>query len=68
MGTNQRESQTRARHVCPVCKQPVASEIKRHKSLGVFVPVWRPGPCRNPDCSAYVPEADAEHGKPERRS
>ncbi|MEU6311520.1 hypothetical protein [Streptomyces sp. NPDC047014] len=27
---------------------------RRHKTLGVFVPVWEQGPCRNPDCSAYA--------------
>ncbi|MGW7198311.1 hypothetical protein [Streptomyces chryseus] len=63
MGSNEHETETRARHVCPVCKHPVVSEIKRHKSLGVFVPVWRPGPCRNPECAAYVPEADGEHSE-----
>lgn len=63
-----RETVTRARHVCPVCKHPVVSRIKRHKSLGVYVPIWRPGPCRNPDCSAYVPEDDGERKKSEPRS
>ena len=30
--------------------------VKRHKTLGAWVPVWVPGPCRNPECEAYVPE------------
>ncbi|WP_128381167.1 hypothetical protein [Streptomyces cavernae] len=45
--------------VCPICGQPVAKVLRRHKTLGVFVPVWRPGPCRNPRCEAY--EEQAEH-------
>lgn len=39
---------------CPSCGQPVATVVRRHKTLGAFVPVWRPGPCRNPECPAYV--------------
>ncbi|CAM5403789.1 hypothetical protein [Streptomyces] [Streptomyces griseus] len=42
--------------MCPTCKQPVPSEIHRHKSLGIFVPVWRAGPCENPDCAEYAAE------------
>ncbi|GAB1332485.1 hypothetical protein [Streptomyces sennicomposti] len=37
-------------HVCPVCGQSVGTVVRRHKTLGVWVPVRRPGPCRNPDC------------------
>lgn len=44
--------------VCPVCGQPVATVVRRHKTLGAFVPVWGPGPCRNPKCEAYVDKAD----------
>ncbi|MER6570055.1 hypothetical protein ABT288_28670 [Streptomyces sp. NPDC001093] len=40
-------------HVCPVCGQPVDTVVGRHKTLGAWVPVWGPGPCRNPDCPAY---------------
>ena len=47
-------------HVCPVCGQPVATVVRRHKTLGAWVPVWGPGPCRNPDCEAYVDEHDQE--------
>lgn len=41
-------------HVCPVCGQPVETVVKRHKTLGAWVPVWGPGPCRNPDCATYT--------------
>lgn len=44
----------REEQVCPWCGQPVATVVRRHKTLGVFVPVWRPGPCRNPRCPASV--------------
>ncbi len=54
MGTKEREAEPRAGHVCPTCKQPVAKTIYRHKSLGVWVPAWGRGPCRNPDCSQFA--------------
>ncbi|POX62345.1 hypothetical protein C3492_16520 [Streptomyces sp. Ru62] len=41
-------------HVCPICGQPVETVVKRHKTLGAWVPVWGPGPCRNPDCAAHA--------------
>ncbi|WP_086804219.1 hypothetical protein [Streptomyces caniscabiei] len=44
-------------HVCPVCGQPVATVVRRHKTLGAWVPVWGPSPCRNHECAAYVDEA-----------
>lgn len=47
-------------YVCPVCGQPVATVVRRHKTLGAFVPVWGPGPCRNPKCEAYVEDVVAE--------
>ncbi|MER6224514.1 hypothetical protein ACWCYL_26070 [Streptomyces sp. 900105755] len=39
--------------VCPACGQPVERVVRRHKTLGAWVPVWGPGPCRNPDCAQY---------------
>ncbi|MEU6801381.1 hypothetical protein [Streptomyces neyagawaensis] len=53
--------------VCPACGQPVATIVRRHKTLGAFVPVWGPGPCRNPKCDAYVDRAaEAEGAAAER--
>lgn len=44
---------------CPVCKHTLDLTIKkRHKTLGIFVPVWGPGPCRNPDCPEYLEEPE----------
>ncbi|MET7288248.1 hypothetical protein [Streptomyces sp. NPDC005573] len=40
-------------HVCPACGQPVDTVAGRHKTLGAWVPVWKPGPCRDPRCAAY---------------
>jgi hypothetical protein len=55
----------RDEHVCPHCGQPVATVVRRHKTLGAFVPVWGPGPCRNPQCKAYVEEPEEEsRGEP----
>ncbi|MDQ1048517.1 hypothetical protein [Streptomyces sp. V4I2] len=42
---------------CPACGQPVDTVVRRHKTLGAWVPVWVPGPCRNPRCEAYVAKA-----------
>lgn len=53
-------------YVCPECGQPVATVVRRHKTLGAWVPLWRPGPCRNPKCAAYVGESAQEPpGEPE---
>lgn len=57
MASKKRETQQRAAFMCPTCKHPVASEIQRRKTLGIFVPVWRPGPCENPDCGATPPRS-----------
>ncbi|GEC07467.1 hypothetical protein SSP24_51220 [Streptomyces spinoverrucosus] len=52
-------------HVCPECGQPVDTVIRRHKTLGAWVPVWVAGPCRNPKCEAYAAEgALPEHKLP----
>ncbi|WDV54451.1 hypothetical protein PV963_30875 [Streptomyces coeruleorubidus] len=48
-------------HVCPTCGQPVETVVRRHKTLGAWVPRWVPGPCRNPECAAYDAEV-AEGG------
>ncbi|MFJ4778451.1 hypothetical protein [Streptomyces sp. NPDC088762] len=44
--------------LCPACGNPVETVLRRHKSLGIFVPQWVPGPCRNPQCERYVAPAD----------
>ncbi|MFD0385550.1 hypothetical protein ACFQ2B_34365 [Streptomyces stramineus] len=31
---------------------------RRHKTLGIFVPVWTPSPCHNPDCPEYLEEPE----------
>lgn len=51
-------------HACPACGQPVETVVKRHKTLGAWVPVWVAGPCRNPKCEAYA-EGGAEGSEPE---
>jgi len=53
--------------VCPSCGNPVATVVRRYKTLGAWVPKWGPGPCRNPKCEAYVEPAagpDADLGRP----
>ncbi|MFE9026912.1 hypothetical protein ACFYOA_11700 [Streptomyces iakyrus] len=49
-------------HVCPDCGQPVETIVRRHKTLGTWVPRWVAGPCRNPECGAHEAEgADSGH-------
>ncbi|MFI1162751.1 hypothetical protein ACH4UM_03855 [Streptomyces sp. NPDC020801] len=57
-------------HLCPLCGQPVETVVRRHKTLGAWVPVWTPGPCRNPRCeSNAAPVTDRpEEPKPERKT
>ncbi|RIH59227.1 hypothetical protein D3C59_29150 [Streptomyces sp. SHP22-7] len=45
-----------ARLHLPSCGHHVPAEVTRHKTLGIYVPVWRRGTCHNPDCSAAGPE------------
>jgi hypothetical protein len=56
------------RPVCPACGQPVGTVIKRHKTLGAFVPVWAPGPCRNPECPEYEKAGEKPGEGPGRTS
>lgn len=53
--------------VCATCGRPVGTAIKRRKVLGVYVPVWGPGPCRNPLCEAHVDEAEEREGHDGRK-
>ncbi|ARE74632.1 hypothetical protein ACFVZ8_03085 [Streptomyces sp. NPDC059558] len=39
---------------CPACGRRVDTVVRRRKSLGIFIPVWGRGPCRNPDCRDYA--------------
>ncbi|MFF4018215.1 hypothetical protein [Streptomyces sp. NPDC001843] len=51
-------------HVCRVCGRPLETVIRRHKTLGAWVPVWVPGPCRNPDCPAAAEAAPGGRRRP----
>ncbi|MET7620850.1 hypothetical protein [Streptomyces sp. NPDC005408] len=69
MGSQGREilHDPQAEHVCPACGQPVTTVVKRHKTLGTFVPLWGPGPCHNPECPEYVDRGEHRGAKqPER--
>ncbi|GAA1417036.1 hypothetical protein GCM10009601_10320 [Streptomyces thermospinosisporus] len=52
---------TGERPVCPTCGQPLEMVARRHKTLGAWVPVWQPGPCRNPDCGKAEDRPEARH-------
>ncbi|MFF3849556.1 hypothetical protein [Streptomyces sp. NPDC002328] len=55
----------RENHVCPDCGQTVDTVVRRHKTLGAWVPRWVAGPCHNPGCGAYVEGGVEQHGHPE---
>ncbi|GAA4953855.1 hypothetical protein GCM10023238_20490 [Streptomyces heliomycini] len=48
--------------VCPACGQPVEKVVRRHKTLGAWVPVWGHGPCRNPECRNPAPAKQRSRG------
>ncbi len=59
MSKAERGAGSRGTSACPVCRHPLDMIIKkRHKTLGIFVPVWAPGPCHNPDCSDYLQQPE----------
>ncbi|WP_437107846.1 hypothetical protein [Streptomyces sp. enrichment culture] len=51
--------------VCPACGQPVQTVVRRHKTLGAWVPVWVHGPCHNPECEDYVAREPGGTGRAE---
>ncbi|MFF9816020.1 hypothetical protein [Streptomyces sp. NPDC014006] len=51
--------------VCPVCGQRVETVVRRHKTLGAWVPVWVPGPCRNAGCPAFAEPSTARASRSE---
>ncbi|MFJ8882410.1 hypothetical protein ACIRJR_03235 [Streptomyces sp. NPDC102402] len=59
MARTERQTDRQAEYVCPACKQPVATVMARHKTLGIFVPHWGPGPCHNTACHRAVETAEA---------
>lgn len=65
MGSEGRRTARRPQdeYLCPTCGQPVGTVIKRRKTLGAFVPVWEPGPCRNPACPEYAEKQGEEADK-----
>ncbi|MFC9267389.1 hypothetical protein ACWGRF_25020 [Streptomyces zhihengii] len=38
-------------HLCPSCHSPLPATVERHKTMGVYVPVYSDGPCDNSACS-----------------
>ncbi|MFJ5280982.1 hypothetical protein [Streptomyces parvulus] len=54
--TAPRQSDSQREDICPTCGHTVPAEITRHKTLGIYVPVWGPGTCRNPDCGRSAPD------------
>ncbi|WP_345580094.1 hypothetical protein [Streptomyces prasinosporus] len=51
--------------VCPTCGQTVETVVRRHKTLGAWVPVWTHGPCHNPECEDYVAREPGRTGRAE---
>ncbi|MFF9066182.1 hypothetical protein ACF09E_12580 [Streptomyces sp. NPDC014891] len=67
MSRDERASTPQAGHVCPACHEPVTAQITRHKTMGVFIPQWKSGPCHNPTCMKYVPDAQHPSAGGEKR-
>ncbi|TXS52897.1 hypothetical protein [Streptomyces sp. t39] len=59
-------------HLCPSCRRPLPATVERHKTMGVFVPVYSEGPCDNSACSrgpaakrpSRTSEASSKEGGP----
>lgn len=51
----------REAYVCETCKKSVPAAVHRHKSLGVFVPLWGPGACQNRDCPDFRLDPQHKH-------
>lgn len=49
--SSEKHAAGRVGHVCPACGHAVPTMVERHKTLGVYVPVYTEGPCDNKDCS-----------------
>ncbi|MDX3058086.1 hypothetical protein PV394_23600 [Streptomyces sp. NE06-03E] len=67
MARTERQTDRQAEYVCPACKQPVATVLARHKTLGIFVPHWGPGPCDNPECHRHEGTSGANSGSDQGR-
>ena len=68
MSKTEHETGPQGALVCPACEQPLTMTVtRRHKTLGVFVPVWGPASCHNPHCSEYMAEPEPEPGSHHRR-
>ncbi|WP_078628032.1 hypothetical protein [Streptomyces sp. NRRL F-2664] len=48
---------TRPNSLCPSCRQPLPTTVQRHKTMGVYVPLYTAGRCTNPGCAAAEPAA-----------
>ncbi|MGW7078532.1 hypothetical protein ACWGH2_14605 [Streptomyces sp. NPDC054871] len=46
--------------VCPACHNPVPAEVTRHKTMGIYVPQWKPGSCHNPSCPKNQQEESSQ--------
>ncbi|MFF3290398.1 hypothetical protein [Streptomyces sp. NPDC003023] len=49
--SSEKHAAARSGHVCPSCGRAMPTSVERHKSMGVYVPVYTEGPCDNSDCS-----------------
>lgn len=50
-------------YTCPSCKRSVPPAAHRHKTLGVFVPVWGPGACQNRECPDFRLDPSHKHSE-----
>lgn len=61
MSSDKHLAASQAGRVCRSCGHPVPTLVERHKTMGVYAPLYSDGPCGNRDCprgrSAQRPEA-----------
>ncbi|QHY98761.1 hypothetical protein SSPS47_27015 [Streptomyces sp. S4.7] len=65
MGKHENVRPPQAGKVCPACHKPVTEKITRHRTMGICVPLWKPGPCHNPNCPKCVPQDNLSSGERE---
>ncbi|GAA1709842.1 hypothetical protein GCM10009680_58530 [Streptomyces yatensis] len=69
MRSAERATVPRTGRMCPACHYPLTAKMTRHKTMGIFVPLWTPGTCHNPTCPKHAQaQAQAQGEKSPRGS
>ncbi|MFE0581087.1 hypothetical protein [Streptomyces sp. NPDC058874] len=46
-------------HLCPRCHQQLPATVRRHRTMGIHVPLYADAPCANPACPEAAPAGRA---------